>query len=679
MSQRPSDLTTRQALIQAGSDRTLRDVFARIGPRGLACAVRPSRGFGVRTCGDGAPRRVAGRPSRYGLPGTRIVADVGLEFSPSLRVAAQTVTLTNTGRRPSPPLNDLRAVEIPFDVSLRDDPYACGFGGMAGMENTGFYPPPAYRLEEVRFGHAVPDDAVAMNPLRWWSGRRHYELQSGADGRACTPHLPLALFGWRTAGGELGVWLALEWSGRWFIRIESDVDGRFRIAAGPLVRDLALEAGESIRLPRVHVGMFGGRGRNREDGFNSIRRYIREAVAPDVEGKRPAAFLAYDHWMGIHGDITESLLKKQADKAAELGLEYFVVDAGWFAGDRRGWFEAVGNWDRVDRRKFPRGLEPLARHVRARGLRFGMWFEPERAAAGSDWVREHPDWFIRAGDPPLFNLDLTRRPVQDALIAMLSGYVVRLDLRWLRWDYNQAPGRFWDAEDPSGKIQFAYVAGLYRVMDALLERHPRLLLDLGWRMDFGSMRRSATTIMADYAEDPHIVRILQTGGARAIPANYLNGFTYQGKDDALVLSPFALISRMAGSFTLGGHIARYSRRETARLNRYLDGYRSFKHLLTQDVHALTPFPRRPDEDDVVEFCDPRSGEAVILAYGVRGGPRRVRVPVKGLRRGETYRIVDPFRPGSPDTVKGSRLMREGLSLTLGADTAQVRRLVPSPR
>jgi alpha-galactosidase len=151
-----------------------------------------------------------------------------------------------------------------------------------------------------------------------------------------------------------------------------------------------------------------------------LRRYVRDALAPDVMGRRPHPIAAYDHWFGIEQRISEPLLRRQADRAAELGLEYFVVDAAWFGGATANFAYGVGNWERVDETKFPGGLEPLAEYVRSKGMHFGLWFEPERGRRGSDWVVQHPTWYWDTGHPLNLQLDLTRREVQDAVIEMLS-------------------------------------------------------------------------------------------------------------------------------------------------------------------------------------------------------------------------------------------------------------------
>ena len=70
-----------------------------------------------------------------------------------------------------------------------------------------------------------------------------------------------------------------------------------------------------------------------------------------------------------------STLKALADRAAQAGIERYVLDDGWFSG-RRDDTTGLGDWF-VDEAVWPNGLSPLIDHVRSLGLEFGLWFEPE--------------------------------------------------------------------------------------------------------------------------------------------------------------------------------------------------------------------------------------------------------------------------------------------------------------
>jgi alpha-galactosidase len=673
------------AFAKAGSQNSLYGVLWRVGPAGLGTYLEDGPGFRMRFVGQEI-QQARRDGTRYRFEGTGLVANVVIEHNAELGVAVQQVTLTNAGREPTPPIRDLNAFYLPLNLDVRDQPYAHSVGG--GLTD-GFYPPRAYREERVCFGKArewTPPDPTFT---RWWVAQQWYALTSEEGGRSAVPHLPLMLVGWRLPCGgslrpmEVGLWAAMEWSGRWQIRFGATRrrSWQFVFHGGPRVREMVLDPGESVRLPRTYVGAWGGPGADHQHGLNAVRRTIAQILAPDVEGRRPWPFLAYHHWFGIEETLNEELLRKQVDRAAELGLEYFEVDAGWYGGASENFAAGVGNWERVDEAKFPGGLEPFAEYVRSKGLRFGLWFEPERGRRGSDWVTEHPDWYWDIGHPTDVQLDLTRREVQDGLIAMLSRWIEHLDIRWLRWDYNQSPSPFWDAVDPTGKVQFAYVEGLYRVRDVLLERFPNLLIDNcaggGTRTDFGTLRRAGTMVISDHAEDPHVCRLMQTGGARVLPANYMNSSFYVGPNDPDdAIGPLELMSRMAGCLSLSGHIANWSEGQTALVRRYLDGFRAFRHLLMMDFYALTPYPCTEADWDVVQFADPSTTEAVVLAYRVRGDETERVVQPKRLAARITYEVTDPFQDSIPVRRQGADLREKGLHIALGPESACILHLRP---
>lgn len=662
----------REELESAKADSTLQDVLRRIGPPQLGSFLAEGAGFRIRTEEEPAPE--ASGAGVYLLQGTDLLVKRRLEYSKRLRTVKQRISITNTSDACSPPIRTLDVFHLPLTVLVKDGPWAHSLGG--GLTD-GFYPPRAYREDEVRFGLARPWEPDDPSFTRWWVARRFYRISSGPGGWSSSVSLPLLQIGWNGEDGEIGLWAALEWSGRWELEIAAGRDWRFSFHGGPQVDGLVLDPGETLRLPPVHIGVFD----DRTDGFNAIRRYIAECLSPDVEGERPHPFTGYFHWFGIEEHVNDALMHRQADRASELGLEYFEVDAAWYGDASANFADGVGNWERVDEKKFPNGLKPLAEYVKARGMRFGLWFEPERGRLGSDWVTRHPDWYWKGPNPKSFHLDLTKREVQDYLIQTLSMWIERLDIRWLRWDYNHEPGPYWDLEDPTGKIQFGYYEGLYRVLDTLLERHQNLMIDNcasgGNRVDFGMLARAGTMVISDHGEDPHVCRLMQTGGSRWLPGNYMNSSIYTGERDGDdFVGPLELMSRMGGAFSLSGHIANWSHRQVERVKRHLEAYRSYRHLLMKDFHPLLPYPRSIDDWDAVQFLDPAAGEAVVLTYRFEGDRSALRVKPRRLNPESVYQIVDPFTADPPAERSGAEIEREGLAVELERNSARILHLKP---
>ena len=170
----------------------------------------------------------------------------------------------------------------------------------------------------------------------------------------------------------------MEWSGGWYIKVERLNDSDTSLAAGIKVDGLQLEPGESLELPPVHIGLCTG---GPAAATNALRRYLYDQVCPEYMDRPALPPASYDHYYGLQNNVDHELLKKEAKRAAELGLEVFVVDAVWFRGS---FPHGAGNWDEVDPERFPDGLEPLADHVRELGMEFGLWFEPERPCPSVD-------------------------------------------------------------------------------------------------------------------------------------------------------------------------------------------------------------------------------------------------------------------------------------------------------
>jgi alpha-galactosidase len=460
-----------------------------------------------------------------------------------------------------------------------------------------------------------PSTAFAIRRLHFLEDAYH-AVMSDAGGQSSNAYLPILMVSRAAGGDRRGFWYGMEWSGEWYLSADlRRGQNRFRCDAGVPVRRLRLEPGEELAFPALHVGVFTG---DDAAGTNHLRRYLWEKHQPDYLGQRPLPRVSYDHWFGLANPVNDAVLRPQVDRAAAIGVETWVHDAAWF-GD---FDKDVGDWDRASAAKYPNGLEALARYVRENGMDFGLWFEPERAKAGAWAVREHPELFWadpHGGDA--FHLNLARRDAQDWVIELLSRWIERLDIRWSRYDYNITPGPYWHAADPTGKIQFAYVAGLYRVYEELRRRHPQWMIENcasgGRRIDLGTLGRSHTHWFSDHTVNPHVCRWMQLRAARFLPGNCTNSSVAirKGAGDPSDID-VAVSSRMMGKLSFDGDIACLSPAATNRCRHWVDVYKKHRHLLVQDFHQLTPVPADLDQWDVASFGTPDGNEGLLGAFVV---------------------------------------------------------------
>ncbi len=168
-----------------------------------------------------------------------------------------------------------------------------------------------------------------------------------------------------------------------------------------------LGPGETLRLPVVFIGTFEG---DVDDGCNHLRQWVRTAICPPA--RDPHYPLLVNNSWGSGMNIDETLCKKMIDESADLGLELFHIDAGWFRG--------VGDW-RPDAKKFPQGLAPVADYAHGKGLKFGLWVgwtqggsDREDTGAArplSVFDDQRRDWFPEDAAPDWRPADFTGKTV----------------------------------------------------------------------------------------------------------------------------------------------------------------------------------------------------------------------------------------------------------------------------
>jgi len=431
--------------------------------------------------------------------------------------------------------------------------------------------------------------------------------------------------------------LFLEWSGLWRISISQREAAWAQYAGGlELVLqvglrglNLDLEPGQVLPLPRVLVTAFEG---DLEAGGNTLRRHIRRRVTPKLGGQEALPPTSFNHWFAFENEFTAALLEPAVVASATAGLEYFCVDAAWFAG---GFRRGIGNWDLVDPAKFPAGIKPFADRVRAAGMKFGIWFEPEWAHRDSELHRAHPDWFwpTPASSPherhghrvqPEFSLlNFGLREAQQWWVERIRRAYDEWGVRWIRWDFNQMPRPNWDhgaAAGADGWRQLEHVAGLYRTLDAILDACPDLFIEQcaggGHRIDLGTVRRGHSFWMNDHTSHTDIVRALQHGLNTVLPGNYANTNLCQRRHD---YTEYDFLSHSAGGFGYSGRLWEAPKADFERYRAAVARFKSFRHLLLGDYHRPTGQPRRADEFARVEFVD--NGRTLTLEFNMPGQPR----------------------------------------------------------
>jgi alpha-galactosidase len=271
------------------------------------------------------------------------------------------------------------------------------------------------------------------------------------------------------AAGALGYHFA--WSGDHRVRIEVNEDGEKMLIGGSAPEQSAIPLGKH-EIYQTPVAMFA-LATDQAALTAQFHQHVRSKHVlhrRDLTGPRKVHL---NSWEALGFDLDESRLIALADHAAEIGIERFVLDDGWFKG-RRSTNAGLGDWT-VDTDLFPLGLKPLIDHVQSRDMDFGLWVEPEMVSPDSDLYRAHPDWVLsdRSNCPATerhqLALDLCHQGVADHLFACIDRLLSDNDISYLKWDHNR---RNFPLASGNGIPEYMQTVSLYALLDRIQTAHP---------------------------------------------------------------------------------------------------------------------------------------------------------------------------------------------------------------
>ncbi|MCQ2406906.1 MAG: alpha-galactosidase [Oscillospiraceae bacterium] len=293
-----------------------------------------------------------------------------------------------------------------------------------------------------------------------------------------------------------------------------------------------------------------------------------------------------NNWEATYFDFDLEKLKTIADEASRLGIELFVLDDGWF-GRRDSDNCSLGDWV-PDQRKLPGGLKPLTDHITGKGMRFGLWFEPEMISPDSDLFRSHPDYAVgiegrpRTQSRAQYVLNYTRRDVRDAVWAQMKEILDTVPVSYIKWDMNRQL-----TEVPSPAFYHAYMLGVYQMLERLVTEYPDILLEScsggGARFDPGMLYYSPQIWASDDTDAKERLRI-QYGASLFMPPSAVGSHVSVCPNHATGrVTPFETRANVAmfGTFGYELNVAQLSDDEKAQIPAQIARWHSISHLIRE--------------------------------------------------------------------------------------------------
>jgi alpha-galactosidase len=470
----------------------------------------------------------------------------------------------------------------------------------------------------------------------------------------------------------------LGWSGNFQFLFELDEKNSLRVISGinPFASEYSIQHGKTFKTPSF-IFTFSNHGK----GLASRNLHHWATNYGIMDGNGPRLTLL-NNWETTYFNFDELKLTGLLDDTKKMGLDLFLLDDGWFANkyprndDRAG----LGDWQE-NKAKLPNGLGYLVKEADKRGVKFGVWIEPEMVNPKSELYENHPDWILKLPNRPenyfrnQLVLDLTNPQVQEFVYNVVDGLMTKYPgIAFFKWDCNRLMTSAYSVylKDKQSHLYIDYVNSLYSVLARLRQKYPHLPIMLcsggGGRVDYGALRYF-TDFWASDDTDPLERIYIQWGYSYFFPAiTVCNHITSWGKQSLKFKTDVAMMGKM-------GYDIPVNELTEKELKFSQDAIANYKRLSEVIWHGdlyrlISPY----DENRaVLMYVNTAKNKAVLFAYtlNARFNETVNRVRLQGLGPDKTYKIQEinvlsegrRFGPSeNGKSYTGDYLMKIGLNV-----------------
>ncbi len=475
----------------------------------------------------------------------------------------------------------------------------------------------------------------------------------------------------------------LGWTGSFQLYFEIDNQNSLRILPGmnPFASEYALEPNQDFVTPEFIFTYSGsGKGQASRNLHNWARKY------GVMDGNQPRLTLL-NNWEATYFDFNEEKLTGLLDDAKKLGVDVFLLDDGWFANKypRNDDQAGLGDWQ-ANVQKLPHGIGYLVEQAEAKGVKFGIWIEPEMVNPKSELYEKHPDWILKLPnrDEHYYRnqlvLDLTNPEVQNFVFNVVDDLLLKNPkIGFIKWDCNRMMTNTYSPylKDKQAHVQIEYVRSFYRIMERLRDKYPHLPIMLcsggGGRVDYGALKYFTEFWPSDNTDAYERV-FIQWGYSYFFPSITLcNHITSMGRQSLKFRTDVAMMGKMGYDIRINEMTPdelKFSQQAVQNYNRLKDV------IWYGDLYRLvSPYEA---ERTVLMYVNGQKDHSVLLAYNLY--PRTFDsfspVRLQGLDPAKMYKVeeINQFEPSGEkpgaypamgaqtQVYSGDYLMKAGISV-----------------
>ncbi len=485
-------------------------------------------------------------------------------------------------------------------------------------------------------------------------------------GTSSHQHNPFAILAKRETTEEFGgcYGMSLLYSGNFSFEVEQDQYRQVRMQIGMLdeMMDYPLATGECLYTPEAAMAYSA-------EGLAALSHIYHEMIRNHVcrgiykNARRP---VLVNNWEATYFHFTGEKILKLAEQAAELGVEMLVLDDGWF-GKRDDDNSGLGDWQ-VNEKKLGGTLSELVEKINARGLKFGIWIEPEMVNEDSSLYREHPDWAFRIpGRDPVrcrnqLVLDFSRKEVVDYVFRQIAAVIDSANVEYIKMDMNRSicdvyTGLAERGYQNYGKVMHGYVLGVYDFLERLVRRYPHILIEGcsggGGRFDGGMLYYTPQIWCSDDTDAIERIRI-QHGTSFGYPisavGSHVSAVPNHQTGRSTKLRTRGIVA-MAGTFGYELDLELLTETEKEEVKQQIRDYKNYWELINQGTYYRLHDPGTDRETAAWCFVSRDQTEMLlnVVSLDAHGNAPISYIRCRGLLPEGTYRCEAEKRDVKPYT------------------------------
>lgn len=464
--------------------------------------------------------------------------------------------------------------------------------------------------------------------------------------------------------------ISLLYSGNFKFEAEQDQYCQTRVQMGisDEMFDYMLEPGEEFYTPEAAIAYTG-------NGLGALSHIFHKLIRHHIcrgfwkERRRP---ILINNWEATYFNFTGKQILTIAREAANLGVEMFVLDDGWF-GKRDDDNSGLGDWY-VNEKKLGKSLAEISEEIHGMDMLFGLWIEPEMVNEDSVLYQRHPDWaFVIPGKKPVMGrnqlvLDFSRKEVVDSIFEEIAKVLDSIRAEYIKMDMNRSICDVYSAlsgYQNYGKIMHQYVLGVYDFLERLRTRYPHILIEGcsggGGRFDAGMLYYTPQIWCSDDTDAIERIKI-QHGTSFGYPISAVGSHVSAVPNEQTgryVSIGTRAVCAMAGSFGYELDISKLDAEEKECIKNQISDYKKYWNLIHNGLYYRLHHPRKDTEAAAWMFVSEDKHEALlnIVSLDTHANPPTVYIKLKGLDAKKNYLIGD-----SKTAQNGSVLMHTGIAV-----------------